>query len=79
MNKNQILGLTLLRTASKVEGFHIKDAYNLEIDYVNGNPEDEDEMVVTGKYCTIFADDLQDCVIKGNTIYIKGQYILHLK
>lgn len=79
MTKNALIALDLLKNAKRVEGFHASDAYNLNIDFINKEIEDEDDIIVSGKFCTVFMDDLNDCAIHGNTIYIRGQYVLHAK
>jgi hypothetical protein len=74
-NKN--IALTMIRTASKITGINIKLNEPLDIDYINGEAE-EDDIVIAGNNCTIFLEDLENSIIKRNTIYIKHYYILHL-
>ena len=50
----------------------------LHIDYVNKEAE-EDDIVICGNNCTIFLDDLKDCIIIGKTIFIDNKYAIHLK
>jgi hypothetical protein len=80
MKSQALRAFTLIRTASKVEGYDYSDGYNLDINYVTEDPTPEsDDMIVAGNYCTIFLDDLSDCVITGNTIVIQNRYKLVLQ
>jgi hypothetical protein len=67
----------MIRTASKITGINIRLNETIDIDYINGEAE-EDDIVIAGNSCTIFFEDLANSVIKRNTIYIKHNYILHL-
>jgi hypothetical protein len=69
----------MIKSAKHIQGFHATETYDLEVNFINNNIEDEDDILASGKYCTIFLDDLEDCNIVKNTIYIRGQYILHIK
>jgi hypothetical protein len=70
--------VSLLSKATNIQGYNINLNEPLDIDYFNPNPE-EDEMVIAGKNCTIFYEDLEDCMVKNNTLYFKRYYIIHLK
>jgi hypothetical protein len=79
MTKNAKQALELIRGAKEVVGIDAKESYNLDIDFINDDIVDDDDIAVAGKYATIFVDDLNDCAIENKTIYVKGQYILHIK
>jgi hypothetical protein len=79
MTRNTLMALTLIKSANDIQGYHATESYNLELDFINREIQDEDDIILAGKYCTIFIDDLEDCNIVKNTIYIRGHYILHIK
>jgi hypothetical protein len=78
MTKNTIEALKLIKNSSSIDGFHI-EGYNLDIKNIYNDADEEDDILIAGTYCTIFVDDLIDCVIINKTIYIKGHYVIHCK
>lgn len=77
-NTNRLLGLTLLKSCTKVNAYCIYSKESLDIDYHNREFTEDSDIILAGKTFTLFADDLNDSRIKGNTIYIKGKYVLKL-
>lgn len=77
-SKNALLALAMIKAASNIKGYHIQGGTDLEIDFLNNAIDNEDDILLAGKHCTLFIDDLENCIIKRNTIYIRDQYILHL-
>jgi hypothetical protein len=69
--------LQMIQSSYNITGIK-SDQEPLDIDYVNKNPE-EDDIVIMGSNCTIFLDELDDCIIVGNEIKIKDYCTLHIK
>jgi hypothetical protein len=68
--------LTLIKTANQIRGYNLA-GQELEFDYKNFEPE-EDDIVIAGYNCTIFKEDLDTAIVKGNTIYFPNHYVLHV-
>jgi hypothetical protein len=70
--------LDLIKKSKSIIGFNTSIGEPLHIDYVNKEAIDDD-IVICGNNCTIFLDDLKDCIIIGKTIFISNRYAIHLK
>jgi hypothetical protein len=70
---------TRIAKAKHIQAYHINLNEPIIIDYINSNPEENDDIILTGNNCTIFYEDLDNCLIQGNTLYFKDYYIIHLK
>jgi hypothetical protein len=73
-HKQTLKALEMLQRANNIQCITLEDNMDIEIDYFNPNAiidEEIPEMVIVGVYGNIFTDDLQDCVIEGNTITTK--------
>jgi hypothetical protein len=83
MNHKQTLkALGMLQKANDIQCNILEDNMDIEIQYFNPNAiidEEIPEMVIVGVYGNIFTDDLQDCVIEGNTITTKEYKITIVK
>jgi hypothetical protein len=77
-NKKPNEALQLIASSNDITGIHLSDGETLHIDYINRQPE-EDDIVICGKDNTIFLEDLDDCVIVGNSIKINNRYMIHIK
>jgi hypothetical protein len=70
--------IDLIKKSKSIIGFNTSIGESLHIDYVNKEPQ-EDDIVISGKNCTIFLEDLKDCIIIGKTIFINNRYAIHIK
>jgi hypothetical protein len=81
-HKQTLKALEMLQKANDIQCNILEDNMDIEIDYFNPNAiidEEIPEMVIVGVYGNIFTDDLQDCVIEGNTITTKEYKITIVK
>lgn len=77
LNKTTKDAIQMIASSNNITGYHISMQEDLDIEYVNKEPE-EDDIVIMGKNNTIFLEDFQKATIVGNTIRISN-YILHIK
>jgi hypothetical protein len=77
-NKKPNEALQLIASSTEITGIHLSDGEPLNIEYINRQPE-EDDIVICGEANTIFLEDLNDCVIIGNSIKINNRYMIHIK
>jgi hypothetical protein len=77
LNKTTKDAIQMIASSNNITGHHISMQEDLDIEYVNKEPE-EDDIVIMGKNNTIFLEDFQKATIVGNTIRISN-YILHIK
>lgn len=68
----------MIASSNDITGIHLSDGELLKIDYINRQPQ-EDDIVISGGDNTIFLEDLNDCVIVGNSIKINNRYMIHIK
>ena len=77
LNKTTKDAIQMIASSNNIIGHHISMQEDLDIEYVNKEPK-EDDIVIMGKNNTIFLEDFQKATIVGNTIRISN-YILHIK
>ena len=69
--------IQMIASSNNITGHHISFQDDLDIEYVNRKPE-EDDIVICGNNNTIFLEDFEKAIIVGNTIRVSN-YILHIK